>query len=63
MYLSIILLPLLGSIVTGFFGRKIGTKGSHVIGCLTITITTTLAIISFFEVGLNNNPVIVNIAQ
>jgi NADH-ubiquinone oxidoreductase chain 5 len=63
MYLSIIFLPLLGSIVTGFFGRKIGTKGSHILGCLMIIITTVLAITSFFEVGLNNNPVIINITQ
>ena len=27
MYLSIIILPLLGSIVSGFFGRKIGVTG------------------------------------
>ena len=28
MYLSIIVLPLLGSIVSGFFGRKVGVTGS-----------------------------------
>jgi len=27
MYLSIIILPLLGSIVSGFFGRKVGVQG------------------------------------
>ena len=27
MYLAIIILPLLGSIVSGFFGRKIGVTG------------------------------------
>ena len=26
MYLSIIILPLLGSIVSGFFGRKVGVR-------------------------------------
>ena len=30
MYLSIIILPLLGSIVSGFFGRKVGVTGSHI---------------------------------
>jgi NADH-ubiquinone oxidoreductase chain 5 len=29
MYLTIIILPLLASIISGFFGRKIGTKGAH----------------------------------
>ena len=59
MYLSIVLLPLLGSIVSGFFGRKIGTQGAHVISCTSILITTLLAIIAFFEVGFNNNSVVI----
>ena len=57
MYISIILLPLLGCIVSGFFGRKVGVTGSRIIGCLCIITTTILAVISFFEVGFNNNPV------
>ena len=60
MYLSIIILPLLGSIVSGFFGRKVGVTGSRIISCLSIIATTILAIISFFEVGFNNNPVSIN---
>jgi len=61
MYLSIIILPLLGSIVSGFFGRKIGVTGSRILGCISIITTTILAIISFFEVGFNNNPVSINL--
>lgn len=57
MYLSIILLPLLGSIVSGFFGRKVGITGSRIISCLCIIITTVLVIVGFFETGFNNNPV------
>jgi NADH-ubiquinone oxidoreductase chain 5 len=56
MYLTIIILPLLGSIVSGFFGRKIGVKGAQFITCSSIIITTILAIIVFFEVGFNNIP-------
>jgi len=55
-YLAIIILPLLGSIVSGFFGRKIGTKGSQVITCFCVLLTTILSIIAYFEVGLNNIP-------
>lgn len=51
------MLPLLSSISSGFFGRKIGVTGSHIISCTSIIITTILATISFFEVGLNNVPV------
>lgn len=61
MYLSIIILPLLGSIVSGFFGRKVGVTGSRILGCLSIKATTILAIISFFEIGFNNNPISINI--
>jgi NADH-ubiquinone oxidoreductase chain 5 len=61
MYLTIIILPLLGSIVSGFFGRKIGVTGSRILSCLSVMTTTILAIISFFEVGFNNNPVSINL--
>ena len=61
MYLSIIILPLLGSIVTGFFGRKIGVTGSRFLSCLCIIITTILAIVSYLEVGFNNNPVSISL--
>ena len=61
MYLSILVLPLLGSIVSGFFGRKIGVTGSRILSCLSIFTTTILAIISFFEIGFTNNPVSLNI--
>ena len=57
MYLALITLPLLGSIVSGFFGRKIGVRGSQLITCSTIVITTLLSVIAFLEVGLNNIPV------
>ena len=61
MYLSIIILPLLGSIVSGFFGRKVGVQGVQLIRCLSLVLTTILAIISFFEVGFNNIPVSINL--
>lgn len=57
MYLAIIILPLLASISSGFFGRKIGVSGSQLISTTCIMITTLLSSITFFEVGLNNTPV------
>nr|WBP63471.1 NADH dehydrogenase subunit 5 [Cladonia leporina] len=57
MYLVIIILPLLGSIVSGFFGRKVGVSGAHLITCMCVIVTTLLVLVSFFEVGLNNIPV------
>ena len=61
MYLIIIILPLLGSISSGFFGRKIGVSGSHIIACTSVITTTILAMLAFFEVGLNSIPVSVKL--
>jgi NADH-ubiquinone oxidoreductase chain 5 len=63
MYLVIILLPLLGSIISGFFGRKVGVKGGQLITCSLIIITTLLAILTFFEVGYNNIPTEINLIR
>ena len=61
MYLAIIILPLLGSIASGFFGRKIGVTGSQIITCTAVIMTTVFAIVAFFEVGLNNLPVYIEL--
>jgi NADH-ubiquinone oxidoreductase chain 5 len=61
MYLTIIILPLLSSIVSGFFGRKVGVTGSHLIACVSVVLTTTLSVISFLEVGINNIPVYIKL--
>jgi len=53
-YLTLIIFPLLGSISSGFFGRKIGVKGSHLLTCTFVFFTTIISIMSFFEVGFNN---------
>jgi len=61
MYLTIIILPLLGSIVSGFFGRKVGVQGARILTCLSIIITTAFAILAFFDVGFNNNSVSISL--
>jgi NADH-ubiquinone oxidoreductase chain 5 len=61
MYLAIIVLPLLGSIASGLFGRKLGVKGSHIVTCGSVIITTLLAILTFVEVGLNHIPVSIHL--
>lgn len=61
MYLAIVTLPLLGAIVSGFFGRKVGVSGAQLISCLCVISTTLLAIVAFFEVGFNNMPVSINL--
>ena len=63
MYLALILFPILGSIASGFFGRKIGISGSQLITCTCVIITTILAIIAFIEVGINNIPVTIHLIR
>ena len=63
MYLSILILPLLGSMVSGLLGRKIGVSGSHIIttGCLLLS--SILASVAYYEVGLSASPVIINLGS
>ena len=61
MYLTLIILPLLGSMASGFFGRKIGITGSHFITCNCVIITTILSFVVFMEVGFNNSPVSIHL--
>ncbi len=61
MYLSLIILPLLGSIISGFFGRKVGVSGAQLITCSCVIATTVLSLVAFFEVGLNNIPVTIEL--
>jgi NADH-Ubiquinone oxidoreductase (complex I), chain 5 N-terminus len=61
MYLSILILPLLGSIVSGFIGRKIGVTGSHFITCTCLILSSILATIAFYEVGICGSPVSINL--
>jgi NADH-ubiquinone oxidoreductase chain 5 len=61
MYLSILILPLLGSISSGLIGRKIGVTGSHIITISCLFISSVLASISFYEVGICGSPVSVKL--
>ena len=61
MYLSIILIPLIGSIFSGLFGRKLGAQGSQFITTFGLIITACLSFIAFYEVGLNSSSVSINL--
>ena len=52
MYLLILILPLLSSIFSGLFGRKIGYEGVKIFSCILMFITLILSINSFIEVVL-----------
>jgi NADH-ubiquinone oxidoreductase chain 5 len=57
MYLSILILPLLGSLFSGLMGRKIGVTGAHIITCICLILASMLATIAFYEVGIIGSPV------
>ena len=61
MYLSILILPLLGSIVSGLMGRKVGVTGSHIITLSCLSLSSILASIVFYEVGICGSPVSVKL--
>jgi NADH-ubiquinone oxidoreductase chain 5 len=63
MYLSILMLPLLGSVVSGLLGRKIGVTGSHIVTITCLIITSILSIIAFYEVGVCDSPVSIHITS
>ena len=56
MYLSILVLPLLGSFVAGFMGRKVGVTGAQIITCTCLSLSSVLATIAFYEVGICGSP-------
>jgi NADH-ubiquinone oxidoreductase chain 5 len=63
MYLTILILPFLGSLTAGFFGRKIGVKGAHFITCTCVLLSAVLATIAFYEVGVAGSPVYVHLCN
>jgi len=61
MYLSIIILPLLGAAVSGFLGRKVGITGSQIITCTSLILSSILITIAFYEVGICGSPVSIDL--
>jgi hypothetical protein len=63
MYLSILILPLIGSIVSGFMGRKVGVTGAHLITCTCLILSSILMTLAFYEVGICGSPVSIYLAN
>lgn len=63
MYLSILVLPLLGALSAGLLGRKMGVTGAHIITCTLLVMSALLSIVAFYEVGLSGSPVSINLGS
>ena len=57
MYLTILFLPLLGSISSGLLGRKLGVTGSHIVTISCLLVASILATVAFYEVAICGSPV------
>ena len=53
-YTAIVLLPLLGALIAGFFGRIIGDRPSEVVTTLFLGVAAVLSWIAFFDVGFGH---------
>jgi len=56
MYLLILAMPLFSSLISGFFGRKLGEKGCGVFSTGCILITFFLSVFAQYEIAFNNVP-------
>jgi len=56
MYLSIIFLPLVGSVLSGLFGRFLTPKGAAFVSILGISLACLVSMVLFFEVGFSGSP-------
>ena len=61
MYISIVFLPFIAAILSGFFGRVLGIKGVYFINITCLIITTLLSFIAFYEVVICNSPISVEL--
>ena len=53
MEISILALPLIASIISGFFGKFIGDRNSEIVTSLLVSISAILSAIVFYEVIFN----------
>jgi NADH-ubiquinone oxidoreductase chain 5 len=62
MYLTLLILPFLGSLAAGLRGRTLGSTGSQLVATTCLALSTILAFVAFYEVALCRSPVTVTIA-
>jgi len=61
MYLTLVFLPLFGSVSAGLFGRKIGAQGACIITVSCLFLTCICSFIAFYEVALVGSPVYIKL--
>jgi NADH-quinone oxidoreductase subunit L len=61
MYTAVVFLPLLGSIIAGFFGRRIGDRASQVVTCAGVGLSALFSVAIFAEVIGGGHPITVRL--
>jgi len=59
MYAAIIFLPLIGALIAGFFGRKIGDRGAQIVTSAFLVLSALLSVKAFIDVGLDGHAITV----
>lgn len=57
MYLTIVLAPLLASIIAGLFGWRIGRAGAHWITILGVALSFVLSLVALWHVGFDGGAI------
>jgi NADH-quinone oxidoreductase subunit L len=63
MAVAVVFLPLIAAIITGFFGRAIGDRGSQVVTCGALLAAAALGIVLFRDVLAMSQPQIIPLFQ
>ncbi len=50
MFISIVLFPFLGAILSGFLGRKLGITGSQIVCCTSLFLSAVLSSFAFYDI-------------
>ncbi len=61
MTVAAVFLPLLGSIIAGFFGRWIGDRGAQLVTCALILLAAAFGIVIFVDVALEGHSSIIDL--
>jgi NADH-quinone oxidoreductase subunit L len=56
MYSAIVFLPLIGALIAGLFGRRIGDTASQIVTCGALVISALLSVVALYQVGFLHQP-------
>ena len=63
MYSAIVFLPLIGALIAGLFGRRIGDTGAQLVTCGAMVISALLSVVALYQVGFLHQPETVQVLR